>query len=106
MADNLETSDTGPTKGGPHLLAGAIELTPEARAILTKQVNRKIVWGYKATKAVFQTLACAPLLISGFFLYVAITSGRPTIGSAFAAILFIALPAFVSMLLVRLANKI
>ncbi|WP_040308405.1 hypothetical protein [Asticcacaulis biprosthecium] len=106
MTDNRENASADSTKTSSHLLAGAIELTPEARAILTKQVNRRIVWGYKVTKAVFQALACTPLLISAFFLYVGITAGRLTIGSVFAAFLFIALPAVLSMFFLRLANKL
>ena len=106
MTDNLKNSDAGPSKSGAPLLAGAIELTPEAQAILTKQVNRKIVWGYKATKAVFQGLSLLPLTISIFFLAVgyelALRSWQGTLVVALAT----GLPALLSFWLFRLASKV
>ena len=105
MTDNLENANADPSKSGPHLLAGAIELTPEARAILTKQVNRRIVWGYKATKAVFYGLCCLPLLISAFFGYGFYNAGVDSIPAALLALVFVGGPIGISWLLSRLVSK-
>jgi hypothetical protein len=106
VTDNLENANADPSKNGPHLLTGAIELTPEARSILTKQVNRRIVWGYKATKAVFQGLSLLPLIISIFFLVVGYDLILRSWQGALVVTIAVGLPAFVSFWLFRWASRI
>lgn len=105
MTDNLENANSDPSKSGPHLLAGAIELTPEARAILTKQVNRKIVWGHKVTKAVFYSLCGLPLFASLFFGYGFYNAGIDSLPVAGLAMIFVGGPIAISWLLTRLVAK-
>ncbi len=106
MAENLENADASASKSGPHLLAGTIELTPEARAILTKQVNRRIVWGYKIAKAVFQGLSLFPLIISVFFLAVGYELALLSWQGTLVVTTAIGLPALLSFWLFRLASRI
>lgn len=105
MTDNRENASADSTRTSSHLLAGAIELTPEARAILTKQVNRRIVWGYKVTKAVFYCLCCLPLLISAFFGYGFYNAGVDSIPAALLALVFVGGPMGISWFLSRLVAK-
>ena len=106
MTDNFESAQADPDKSSGPLLAGAIELTPEARAILTKQVNRRIVWGYKVTKAVFQGLSLLPLIVSIFFLSVGYDLILRSWQGALVVTVAVGLPAFVSFWLFRWASKI
>ena len=106
MTDNIEPAQAGPAKSSGPLLAGAIELTPEARAILTKQVNRKIVWGYKITKVVFYGLCGLPLLASAFFGYGVARGGVENLPQALLATALVGGPAVVSWFLTRLVAKL
>ncbi len=106
MRQESQNGGSSAKKTDEHLLAGAIPLKPEAQAILTRQVNRRIIVGYKVTKLVFQCLACSPLLISAYFVYVAIIAGPFTLASLIPAALFIGLPALVAFGLFHLARKI
>ncbi len=106
MTDNFEPAQADPTKGGPHLLAGAIELTPEARAILTKQVNRKIVWGYKFAKGGLFVLCGLPLLASMFFGYGFYAAGINSIQLALTAALFVGAPIALTWFLGRWVSKL
>ncbi len=106
MTDSFESAQADPAKSSGALLAGAIELTPEARAILTKQVNRRIVWGYKVTKAVFQGLSLLPLIVSIFFLSVGYDMILRSWQGALVVTVAVGLPAFVSFWLFRWASKI
>ncbi|WP_155914708.1 hypothetical protein [Asticcacaulis sp. AC460] len=105
MTDNLKNANADPSNGGPHLLAGAIELTPEARAILTKQVNRKIVWGYKFAKAGLFVLCGLPLLASLFFGYGIATTGIDNVGQGMLAIGLVGGPAALAWFLSRLVAR-
>ena len=106
MTDNFKSGQADPAKSNGPLLAGAIELTPEARAILTKQVNRKIVWGYKVTKAVFRGLSLIPLLASVFLLVVCYDLALKSATGFFVVTAIVVLPALFSAFLFRLASKI
>ena len=106
MTDNFKSAQADPAKSSGTLLAGAIELTPEARAILTKQVNRRIVWGNKVTKAVFQGLSLLPLIVSIFFLSGVHVLLLRSWQGALVVTVAVGLPAFVSFWLFRWASKI
>lgn len=106
MTDNFESAQADPAKSSGPLLAGAIELTPEARAILTKQINRKIVWGYKVTKFVFYGLCGLPLLASAFFGYGVARGGVDNLSQGLLAIALVGGPAVVTWLLTRLVAKL
>lgn len=52
-----------------------VQLTPEAQAVLNKQLNRRIVWGYRASKILLVALALSPLFATVFFGWVAASEG-------------------------------
>lgn len=105
MTDNFDPTQAEPAKSSGALLAGAIELTPEARAILIKHVNRKIVWGYKIAKGGLFALCGLPLLISAFFGYGIATTGIESVGQGVLAACLVGGPALLTWFLSRLVAK-
>jgi hypothetical protein len=106
MTDNFESAQTDPSKSGGPLLAGAIELTPEARAILTKQVNRRIVWGHKFAKGGLFVLCSLPLLVSVFFGYGFVAAGINSVPVALVAALLVGGPIVLTWFFGRLVSKL
>lgn len=106
MTDNFDPTQAEPAKSSGALLAGAIELTPEARAILTKQVNRKIVWGYKFAKGGLFVLCGLPLLASLFFGYGFYAAGINSIQLALTAALFVGGPIALTWFFGRWVSKL
>jgi hypothetical protein len=82
-----------------------VELTPEAQAILNKQLNRRIVWSYKATRATLIVLSLSPLLISAFFAYGAAVGGVNNLGHLALAAALVCIPAIASFGLFKLASR-
>jgi hypothetical protein len=81
-----------------------VELTPEAQAILNKQLNRRIVWSYKVTRSILIGLSLSPLLISAFFVRLSISTGFRDVDLVRISLLTI-VPAAAAMGLFSLARR-
>jgi hypothetical protein len=97
-------TDNQTETGKVEILPG-VQLTAEAQAILTKQLNRRIVWGYKATKFFLLAFSLAPLLVSALFTFVAVRSGIPSFRSIAVAFVLIGGPIAVSAWLFSRARR-
>ena len=106
MRQENQNDGSSAKKTDQRLLAGAVPLTPEAQAILTRQVNRKILWGYKFVKSVFYCLSSLPILLSALFAYGFVAAGIDSPGAALLAFVFVAVPALATALLFRLVSKL
>jgi len=106
MTDNPKNANGDPSKSGPYLLAGAIELTPEAHSILTKQINRRIVWGHRFAKVVLFVLCGIPLLASLFFGYGFYAAGINSVPIALVATAFVGGPMALTWFLIRCVGKL
>lgn len=82
-----------------------VEMTPEAQAILNKQLNRRIVWSYKATKAALHILALLPALIALYFVFGFVSAGIDSPTGLLAAAALIVLPLAACWILWRLASR-
>jgi hypothetical protein len=105
MNNNPDLTNTDGINRKDHLLCGSIELTPEAREILTKQINRQIVWGHRFTKSVFYILSCLPLLVSAFFIYVGLNADVQNIDWP-RLVALVSLPALTSLVLIKLVKRL
>ncbi len=94
-----KTSDTAKVA----ILPG-VELTPEAQKILNKQLNRKIVWSYNASKVVLQMVALLPALAALYFGWGFLSVGINSISGLGTAACLVGLPLLASFGLWRLAS--
>ncbi|MBP2159050.1 MULTISPECIES: hypothetical protein [Asticcacaulis] len=81
-----------------------VELTPEAQDVLNKQLSRKIVWSYKATRGVLIGLSLSPLLISVFFAWLSLSAGLRDV-DVIKTLLLIIVPAGAAMWLFSMARR-
>ncbi len=81
-----------------------VELTPEAQKILKKQLNRRIIWSYKATRFALIVLSLSPLLISAFFGWLSLSDGFRDVDVLKVLLLTIA-PAVAAIWLFSMARR-
>lgn len=89
---------------GTEVLPGVV-LTPEAQAILNRQLNRKIVWSYKGTRFMLLTLALLPLSISGLVIFSAWNVAMASVQGFVVVSIGTILPALAARVLFAWARK-